>query len=80
MTKKTIREAIIEVLKAEGRPMSSSDIYSAIQAKGLYDFKAKDPANIVRGTLRKNAVGTKSKTPEGSRCFKVTEGGKFALC
>ena len=79
MTKKTIREAIIDVLQAEGRAMSAREIFETIQSKKLYDFKAKDPANIVRGQLRRHSVGSKSKVAPESRCFEATDGGLFKL-
>ena len=52
MAKATIHQVIAKVLHDAGKPLSSTEIYEAIRSKNLYDFKAKDPANIVRGQPR----------------------------
>ena len=50
----TILDACADVLgKAEG-PLTAEEIYDEIQRRGLYEFRAKDPLSIVRGTLRKH--------------------------
>jgi hypothetical protein len=66
------------VLRDAGRPLSSAEIYEAIKAKGLYEFKAKDPANIVRGQLRRHCHNVKSP---GARIkyFEQTADGNFRL-
>ncbi len=78
MAKTTIHQVIANVLRDAGRPLSATDIYEAIKSKGLYDFKAKDPANIVRGQLRRHSVNVKSP---GARIkyFEQTADGNFKL-
>ena len=77
--KKAIHEVISEVLRAAGRPMSSREIYDEIVRCGLYEFKAKDPANIVRGQLRRHCVGVKKSGGSGIDYFSMTGEGRFAL-
>jgi len=38
--------------------MKSEEILAGINSAGLYEFKAKDPLSIVRGTLRKHLRAT----------------------
>ncbi|MDE5182239.1 HTH domain-containing protein [Escherichia coli] len=45
----TIIEAIINVLKEHGKPLSHKDIYDCIINKEYYSFGAKDPVAVVRG-------------------------------
>ena len=77
--KKAIHEVISEVLRTAGRPMSSREIYDEIVRLGLYEFKAKDPANIVRGQLRRHCVGVKKSGGSGIDYFRMTGDGRFAL-
>ena len=77
MAKATIHQAIADVLREAGKPLSSAEIFETISSKSLYEFKAKDPANIVRGQLRRHCVGTKA----GARIkyFEQTAEGTFKL-
>lgn len=50
----SILDACVDVLSKSQRAMTADEIYSQIQQRGLYKFKAKDPRSIVRGTLRKH--------------------------
>lgn len=55
-TRTTILDAVMEALKhrpnIEG--VSAKEILERIAAQRLYDFKAKDPLGVVRGTIRKH--------------------------
>jgi restriction system protein len=57
--------------------MSAQEIYEQIVGQGLYEFKAKDPSNIVRGQLRRHCVGAKGGASK--KCFRMTDDGLFAL-
>ena len=78
MAKATIHQVIAKVLHDAGKPLSSNEIHEAIRSKNLYDFKAKDPANIVRGQLRRHCASVKSP---GARIkyFEQTSDGNFRL-
>ncbi|MFV1965752.1 MAG: HTH domain-containing protein [Pirellulaceae bacterium] len=79
MQKQPIHEVIAKVLAEHGKPMSARDIYEAIRDGHLYDFKAKDPANIVRSQLRRHCLSVRS--PKGTRMkyFEMTTDGAFRL-
>ena len=49
----TILDACVEVLKYK-KQQSIDDLYNDIIKNNLYDFKAKDPKNILRSTIRKH--------------------------
>ena len=49
----TITDAIKQVMRAHGGPMSADDAYRAIIAANLYEFHADDPAGIVRNQIPK---------------------------
>jgi len=53
----TIIEAIVNVLKEHGKPLSHKDIYDFIINKDYYSFGAKDPVSVVRGEIRKHCYG-----------------------
>lgn len=50
----TILDACTEVLAKSNDPLTAEQIYEEIRRRGLYEFKAKDPRSMVRGTLRKH--------------------------
>ena len=77
--KKAIHEVISEVLRTADGPLSSREIYDEIVRRGLYEFKAKDPANIVRGQLRRHCAGVKKSGGSGIDYFSMTDDGRFTL-
>ncbi len=79
MTNKTIHQVISEVLSKTGKPMAAKDIYDAIIREGLYNFRAKDPANIVRSQLRKHCENVKSAKGPEINYFRMTSDGLFEL-
>ena len=79
MAKKTIPEVICDVLREAGRPMSAREIYDSISSRGLYEFKAKDPANIVRSQLRRHCIDVKRPAGARTKYFKMAADGNFDL-
>jgi len=79
MKNKTIKEAIVDILKLENVPLSSSEIYKKIVDKKLYEFKAKNPIAIVNSELRKNCYGVNLKKSNSDKIFERIENGKFML-
>jgi restriction system protein len=53
----TIIEAIKDVMRRHGRPMTYADAYEAIVENHLYEFHADDPASIVRSQIRRHCEG-----------------------
>ena len=72
-----IYEAAKIVLKEAGEPMHARDIHREIVARGLYTFRAKNPASIVSQALR-----NKSRDAPGDEAdviFKRTSPGTYGL-
>lgn len=76
MKRRTIREAIIEVLERTNKPLSSLDIYNLIIQEDLYRFNAADPENIVKIEIRRHCVGVDFPSAKPNKFFKscVMEG------
>lgn len=77
--KPAIHEAISEVLRANGRPMTPAEIYREIDSRHLYPFKAADPAHVVVQTLRRHAHGLDFKSARSIKYYALTADGRFAL-
>lgn len=67
----TILDACVRVLVESAEPLSSEEIYRRIREKQLFEFKARDPAGIVRAALRKHL------RKEGAYRVVLVGGGKF---
>ena len=79
MEKRTIAQAVVEVLQAAKQPMSAAEITQAILDKKLYEFSAKDPKSIVRGTIERRCEGLNRKDSINPRYFKKLADGKYGL-
>ena len=79
MARKTVRQAIREVLIAAGHPMTPRDIYDAIARRGLYDFRAKDPVTAVRKQLRRHCINLHGTRGAGVKYFQMTDDGRYDL-
>lgn len=73
----TIIEAIKEVMRQTGGPMTSADVYSTIIAKGLYTFHAQRPSDIVRGEIRSHCKGIDFPSAGRVKHFELLRDGRF---
>ena len=77
---KTINDAIIEVLRIEGKPLHPHDIFVKIKEMNLYQFKAENPENIVRSQLRRHSEnGGKLAVQSKIKHFVCFDDGKYWL-
>lgn len=67
--KRTIIQAIIDVLTEEQRPLSVKVIYNKIVSKEYYNFKAQNPYNVVRVELRRHCVGIDFPSAQKKKVF-----------
>lgn len=67
----TITEAIKQVMRAHGAPMSADEAYKAIIASELYEFHADDPAGIVRNQIRRHCEGLDFPTASPTKHFRL---------
>jgi len=79
MEKRTIAQAVVEVLQAAKQLMSVAEITQAILDKKLYEFSAKDPKSIVRGAIERRCEGRDRKDLINPRYFKRLADGKYGL-
>lgn len=77
MSKKTIKEAIYEVLEKEKKPLSIKEIYLQIVENQLYNFKAENPEHIVRTLLRRHSENINFPSASKSKYFTFLSNGTF---
>lgn len=51
----TVIEAVLQVMRESGAPMSPIQVLQAIQSKNLYTFGARSPLGIVRSNMRRHS-------------------------
>ena len=77
--KRTIIQAIIDVLTEEQPPLSVKVIYNKIVSKEYYNFKAQNPYNVVRVELRRHCVGIDFPSAQKKKYFQVFNDGTYSL-
>ncbi len=79
MEKRTIAQAVVDVLQSAKHPMSAAEITQAILDRKLYEFSAKDPKSIVRGAIERRCEGLNRKDSINPRYFQKRSDGKYEL-
>ncbi|MBM0740239.1 winged helix-turn-helix domain-containing protein [Phormidium sp. CLA17] len=79
MEKRTIAQAVVEVLRTAKQPMSSTEITQVILDQKLYEFSAKDPKSIVRGAIERRCEDLNRKDSIDPKYFKKMSDGKYGL-
>ena len=77
--KKTIHQIAADIIKENGSAMSAQQIYQAMVDRNLYEFKAKNPATVVRSQMRRHSKNNESKTRVGDGIFVMCQDGSFEL-
>ncbi|MBW4692616.1 MAG: winged helix-turn-helix domain-containing protein [Lyngbya sp. HA4199-MV5] len=73
-----IVEAIKEVMRIKGQPMTAKEAYQQIVKNNFYEFKAADPVHIVNGQIRKHCKGiSEQKSYSRTKHFISTEGNRY---
>jgi hypothetical protein len=75
----TVVGAIVEVLRSTGGPMTAEEITEAIRKKHLYNFKAAEPAHIVRTQIRRRTEGLSMRAAAETKRFALTTDGRYDL-
>ncbi len=73
----TIIEAIKEVMRAHGAPMTAREAYDAIVSRGLYQFHAQNPPHVALLQIRRHAEGIDFPTAAPTKHFKLVGENKF---
>ncbi|MFM7886961.1 MAG: hypothetical protein ACKPCM_09775 [Pseudanabaena sp.] len=71
--KKTIAQAILEVMGETNRPMTSQEICQLILERNLYQFNTNDPLKMVRDALKRHAIESKVKKASPHRYFEQND-------
>lgn len=79
MAQITIPQAVIEVLKLSGSPMSVADIHEQIVVRNLYVFNTPDPLNIVRKAIRRHCINIQFGESAQQKYFIYLDSGKYWL-
>jgi restriction system protein len=79
MKRRTIKQAIVEVLKQEKKPLTVKDIYTLIIERDYYRFNAQNPLNIVQGEIRRHCVGVEFPTAHPIKHFQILKNGTYWL-
>ncbi|MBD2096485.1 hypothetical protein H6F90_15205 [Trichocoleus sp. FACHB-591] len=76
--RRTIVQAIKEVMTKHAHPMFPEEIYEAILRDKLYTFGAVDPLHIVKGQIRKHCKGLEQKNSYSkTKYFFINDEGKY---
>ena len=78
MAKKTLATVIMDVLTANGSPMTAAEVHSAITKGNLFEFNSKDPVGIVRSALSRHSVENKHSCASKTKHFSQLPDGRFA--
>jgi restriction system protein len=73
----TITEAIKQVMRTKGAPMTADEAYQAIVVSKLYEFHADSPAHIVRSQIRRHCEGLDFPSASPTKHFKLVGSNKF---
>ncbi len=73
----TIVEAVKEVMRRRGSPMTVAEIYNDIEAAGLYTFHADDPPHIVANAIRRHCRGLDHRTASQTKHFRIVDDNKY---
>ncbi len=79
MSKRTINEAIVEVLKKESKGLTSKEIYEKIVKLNLYQFKSTGAMGIIRNQLRRHCENVYLGASSKIKIYLVTDDQKFRL-
>lgn len=79
MKKRTINQAILKVLKDNGKPLYIKEIYSKIIENDLYRFNAQRPADIVRIQIRRHCDGLDFPSAHKNKYFTILNDGTYFL-
>lgn len=75
----TIADAVVTAMKAHRAPLTAKEAYDIIIAKGLYEFRAKNPVQVVLAQIRRHCEGIDLPNPSPNKFFCRVDDKRFAL-
>lgn len=79
MIKKTINQAIIDVLNKSDKPLTISEIYDIIIKESLYKFNSANPEGIVRNQLRRHSDNINFPKASDVKYFIYNNNGTYSI-
>lgn len=73
----TIASAALEVLESVAKPMSKEEVYGYIIERGLFQFGAKKPINVLNVELNRHCEGTSYSQASSNKFFGKNKAGLF---
>ena len=73
----TIKEAIKEVMRRKGKPMTIHEAYDAIIADNLYKFNAANPFAVVRSEIRRHCLGIDFPSASRIKHFELKRSNRY---
>lgn len=73
----TITEAIRQVMRSNGIPMTAEEAYHAIVDKKLYEFHSDNPAHIVRSQIRRHCEGLDFPSSAQTKHFRLVGENRY---
>jgi restriction system protein len=75
----TIIEAIKEVMRLRGAPMTTREAYNAIVQSGYYTFQAENPIHVVASQIRRHCKGLDFPSASETKHFELCGEDKYYL-
>lgn len=79
MKKLKITQAITEIMKIKGSPLSAQEAYELIVENNLYSFKAENPVHVVRTQIRRHCEGLSFASSSPTKHFVILRDGTYWL-
>lgn len=70
MSRPTVMNAGMEVMRIAGHPLSSGDVLALIQQQDLHASQAKEPLPIVRTAMRRHSIECPEATADGNLAWR----------
>lgn len=74
----TLKDAAASVLEEAKKPLSVDDLFTEINRRKLFEFKALQPKAVLTRTLRKHCQGIEIEISSATKLFKIVD-GKYAI-
>lgn len=75
----TIMEAVLQVMRHVGRPMTPQEVFAEIERGKLYTFRSRDPASVVRAQMRKHSLECPTQSAAATLYLKLAEKDRYEV-
>lgn len=75
----TIADVAAKVVREHGSPMTIDEIYSAIMAQRLFEFKSNQARQVLRTQIRRHCANVQSPAASDRKLFVFISPDKYGL-